>query len=132
MIIGTAMLIRFEGGKILGLQCVKKRGIILPGGKVEKDETYREAAIRECFEESGVKVAPKHAKLVFQGISSYKAESYCFCYEATKLSPSKNYWNLIGRDFGSGKVGLFNWKDFMDSKYHAYYDALFQTVGIIE
>jgi 8-oxo-dGTP pyrophosphatase MutT (NUDIX family) len=125
MIIGTAMLVRVKGRRILGLKCSKKRGIILPGGKVEKGETYRAAAIRECMEEAEVEVS--HAKLVFQGISA--KDNYCFTYEATKLIMDES---VIGRDFGSGVVGLYAPEDFTDSKYAAYYDALFQTLGIIK
>lgn len=54
----TLMLLKRDGKLLLG---VKKRGFGLgkingAGGKVEPGETYREAAIRESFEEVGIKV----------------------------------------------------------------------------
>ena len=129
MIIGTAMLIRFSDKRILGLECSKKRGIILPGGKVEAGETYRQAAVRECQEECGIKVLL--AKLVYQGFSSYEGTSYCYGYECRLFNPNDLYGHL-GSDLGSGKIGLYRYDDFMHGYFAAYYDAMFQTIGITE
>lgn len=117
----AAMLIRVDG-QLVGLNCAK--GITLPGGKVEEGETYREAAIRECLEETGIMIGK--AKLVFQGFSNNKC--YCYTYEALAYV----IYNQIGMDHGSGVVGLYSPTDFLKSRYAAYYDALFQILGIIE
>jgi len=129
IIIGTAMLIRLEGGKILGLQCSKGRGVILPGGKVDPGETFRQAAIRECSEEAGIVIHPVHAKLIFHGFST--DQSYCYTYDARMVNPNQ-LAGVLGSDFGSGKVGVHHYTEFLHSDYKAYYDALFQTQGISE
>lgn len=36
----------------------------LPGGKLDPNETPLEAGIRECYEETGLKLSPKNLKLV--------------------------------------------------------------------
>ena len=129
MKLGTAMLIRFQDGGIVGLHDYKGRGIILPGGKLEEGETYREAAIRECMEEARIKIAPQHAHLVFHAQSTDK--SYCFTYRPSFINPNQVI-DVVGQDFGSGKVGIFKVEEFMKGKYRAYYDALFQHQGFIE
>ncbi|MCI5839819.1 MAG: NUDIX domain-containing protein [Peptoniphilaceae bacterium] len=53
-------------GKVLLLKR-KKGGWVLPKGRIEKNETKKEAAIREVFEESGVIAKP----LKFLGYSKY-------------------------------------------------------------
>lgn len=98
MIIGTAMMIR-DSGQLMGLSCTKGRGITMAGGKVEEGETFREAAIRECLEELGLKIF--RAKLVFHGFSTYQGKSYCYCYEAEAWN-SRQLSEMLGKNHGSG------------------------------
>ncbi len=129
IVIGTAMLILLEGRKMVGIECKKGRGITLPGGKVDPGESFREAAIRECSEEAGIVIHPVHAKLVFHGFST--DQSYCYTYSAGMVNPNQ-LASVLGSDFGSGKVGVFDYTEFLASNYKAYYDALFQTLGIVQ
>lgn len=48
------MLAKYEGKWILTKH--PKRGIEFPGGKQEPNETLEQAAIRECYEETGAKI----------------------------------------------------------------------------
>jgi 8-oxo-dGTP pyrophosphatase MutT (NUDIX family) len=64
------MILKRDGKLLLG---VKKRGfgmgkINAPGGKVEEGETYRDAAVRETFEEVGIRVnsCEKVGQVVFR------------------------------------------------------------------
>ena len=37
----------------------KNRGWSIPGGKKDLGETFRDAAVRECFEETGININVK-------------------------------------------------------------------------
>jgi 8-oxo-dGTP diphosphatase len=49
---------------------------ILPGGKQEKNETPKEAAIREVFEETGIKVNDAVLKVIATHYHEYKSKVY--------------------------------------------------------
>ena len=51
----------------------KKRGWSIPGGKKDSGETFRDAAIRECFEETGINV---ELKGILKIIHKQKKEGY--------------------------------------------------------
>lgn len=65
--IGCCTLVRY-GEYVLAIECSKGRGIILPGGKWEPGETYRETAKRELLEETGLDVPTSSLKLIFSGV----------------------------------------------------------------
>ncbi len=45
----------------------------LPGGEVELDETLSDAAIRECYEETGYKITIKKKKPIFTGEQFFRS-----------------------------------------------------------
>lgn len=51
----TAFIIAFHKAGTIGANN-KRRGIEIPGGHIEHNESAKEAAIRECFEETGYNV----------------------------------------------------------------------------
>jgi 8-oxo-dGTP pyrophosphatase MutT (NUDIX family) len=53
------ILCRNRKGKFLCVKETDNRGWWLPGGKVERNETFVEAALRECREETNIKVKVK-------------------------------------------------------------------------
>lgn len=60
----------------------------LPGGKCEPDETPDQAAIRECWEETGVKVS--QCEFIFRRDEPRDRpegeDFHCYCYYATEWS----------------------------------------------
>ena len=65
------VILQNESGEILVLRRTKdhpNRGLMpdLPGGTLEDGETYKQAAVRETFEETGINVGEKMLKLVFE------------------------------------------------------------------
>lgn len=81
-------------GQRAGLVVVKERSILLvqqyrllingfpweiPGGKVDDDETAEEAAVRECFEETGVRCKNLKPVLIFQpGLDTLNNPTHLF------------------------------------------------------
>jgi 8-oxo-dGTP pyrophosphatase MutT (NUDIX family) len=112
LIIGCICL-AFHAGRIIAIECEKGRGIILPGGKPEKGESFKKAASRELLEETGL-VAIRQ-RLIFQGPPD--TISYCYCFRTTveeypATKPAQN------------KVVLATWNDLFQNEYSAYYKLL--------
>lgn len=63
-------IIFYQNGKILLGHCTGQKHWDLPKGKAEEDETFLEAAIRECREETGFEV--QEDELILLGEVTYR------------------------------------------------------------
>jgi 8-oxo-dGTP diphosphatase len=74
IIVTDAVVISPDGSKVLLGKNVKNAhvlvGWILPGGKLEKSETLEECAVREIFEETGVRIKIDSHIATFVGSAS--------------------------------------------------------------
>lgn len=114
--IGCVTLIRvaIQGPpKFYAVNCKKGRGIILPGGKWDKGESFVECAIRELYEETGI--IAKDYRLVFQGMS--EEGYYTYAFVATffrKDTPTHDEGELVHA----------TWDDLCKSSFRGYYELL--------
>ncbi len=96
----VVVIIRNEYGEYLGISS-KEKGLGFPGGKVEKNETIEEAAIREVKEETNLDLNNKF--LVHIGVNKcgeYNVHLMLYCVPSkAKPFPSKEgiprYYPLI-------------------------------------
>lgn len=51
-----------------------------PGGKIDKGETESEAAVREIFEETGIKMDPAHIRLVERSFVRFKDMDFMYTF----------------------------------------------------
>lgn len=131
MLYGSVALVYTPTYKIVVVECAKGRGLTLPGGKIEPDETPREACLRELKEETGL--VGQESKLIFQitmpgihaphrtipGMTVYCPESHAYFF-----------WVYV-RDFDTlrggseGKAAFVTWEELLsNSVYSGYYDLL--------
>lgn len=78
-----------------------------PGGKVEKGESYRECVLRETQEEIGVRISPKHLRLVamIDFADRQKNGTYKVAYRVAFYSAKK--WN--GKIRSRGDLKKLRW-----------------------
>ncbi len=117
MVIGCISLVPQPGNKFVAIVCTKGRGIILPGGKWDEGETFKECAARELREETGL--ISTRQTFLYGGMSPDGA------YVNTFLTNIAEYTPLDSKE---GKVVLASWADLYESHFQAYYEILHDIV----
>jgi 8-oxo-dGTP diphosphatase len=81
---------RNERGEMLFIDHQDYGGWTTPGGRVDDGESFRDGAVRECHEESGVEVAICRPLFVFQFVNRHEGQStdtFLVLFEAKATDP---------------------------------------------
>lgn len=113
--VGCVSLVEAYDDKFVAIDS-PQRGIILPGGKWNgRRETYREAAVRELREETGL--IATEAKYLF-GCVGTKRDVYVLTFKVKVKTV------VEGFESHEGKTVFATWDDLLSGAYGAYYDIL--------
>lgn len=110
--IGCVVMVEWND-RIVAIECAKKRGYIMPGGKWNPGETFVECAKREFMEETGMEVGA--LRLIFQGMSEEGYYTYAFHGRIKSFSP---------KDSDEGAVVLTDWHTLKQSCFGGYYELM--------
>jgi 8-oxo-dGTP pyrophosphatase MutT (NUDIX family) len=105
--------------QVAAINCIKGRGLIMPGGKWENPEFYEQAAYREFQEETGQRLDGL-PKLLFQAPDGHGYHVFTFLGSCPGFGP---YVHTT-----SGETRFALWVDLMKSFYGPYYSVLKQHV----
>lgn len=100
----------------------------LPGGKIEPGETFIEAAVRETFEETGIKLAAFSLQRAYSGpIGEYNCTTYILYG-----SDLQENWTLahLRPENGTGSLtGLVGLNELINGCFGDYNDRLFMELA---
>lgn len=103
----------------------------LPGGKIEQGETFKEAAVREVLEETGLEIDPLFLQRVYTGpIVEYVCTTYIYTWDST--SPFLEEWikqSLRPEPGTDCLVGLVGLKELINGSFGDYNDKLFMEMS---
>jgi len=118
----AAAMVVVNGDKLLVISRRDSSKFGLPAGKVEENESFLEAAIRETFEETGIKVS--EATEVYRGTVHGKE---VVTFLATSFDPSTP---LVGND-SEGVPQWGSWGDLLGSSgaYQEYNQRVFSILS---
>ena len=120
----ACVLIENNKGNILLVTRRNSTKVGLPGGKVDEGEDFLSAAVRETFEETGIKLNPFNLKLVFVEVCKGEVDYETVCFRTQYDGPL-----LEGQEEGIlPKWGTF--KDLIEnSPFKEYNSQLYQALN---
>lgn len=116
--IGCVAIVPHESGKgFHGIRCGKGRGIILPGGRYEKDVdlTYHHTACRELFEEMGLVTTPEDLEYLWHGPDGGDFITFAFLVKR---------YSGVPQETKEGIPVHADWNDLMVSHFAGWYACL--------